>query len=109
MKREGCMDLTDKATEPSDGVMDRCLAEYDRVKRTYLELCRKHALNPFDLDLVGLAILDLPTRDKSSLARHMIRLVKMERHLRGRVGPGLFPLTTRQVEDTGYMVPKSGK
>ena len=109
MNREGCMDLTGKALEPSEGVMDRCLAEYDRIKRTYIELCRKYALNPFDLDLVKLALLDLPTSDKSDLARHMIRLVKMERYLRGRVGAGMFPLTTRQVDQTGYMVPKRRK
>lgn len=81
------------------------LYEYDRTKEKYLALCRKYGFNPFDLDILNISLGRLPRRDKVLLVRYMLKLIRLERALKDRVSPGLFPLTVRESERSGYLVP----
>jgi hypothetical protein len=88
-------------------VFSRYLGEYQREKDKYLTLCRRYGLNPFDLDVLSMSVSRLPRRDKCSIVRLILKLTKFERMLKGRIGAGLFPLTVRESERSGYLVPTS--
>ncbi len=78
---------------------------YNRVKSAYLSLCRRHGLNPFDLGIQQVAAMDISNRDKSELMRLIVKLVRLERNLKGEITNGLFPLTVEETERSGYLVP----
>jgi hypothetical protein len=85
----------------------RCLDEYKRTKDRYLALCRKYGLIPFDLDILSVSVSRLPKGDKISLVRCIIRLIRLERSLPDEINPGLFPLTVKNSNHSGYLVPLS--
>lgn len=87
---------------------DREYEEFDRyyrVKDRYLALCKLYELNPFDLRISSIAISRLPKKDKCELLRLILTLIRLEKDLKGKVGKGLFPLTIKESERSGYLVP----
>jgi len=87
---------------------NKALMDYERIKAKYLSLCRRHGLNPFDLDIVGVAKSRMSHRDKVAMVTMIIRLIRLERRFKGLVGRGLFPLTVAGCERSGYLVPERG-
>ncbi len=79
--------------------------DYQRIKKNYLALCRRYGLNPFDLDILSVGLSRLPRSDKCELVRMIVKLVRLERALKGSIGKGLFPLTVHEIERSGYLVP----
>lgn len=84
---------------------DNGLEEYNRTKEKYLTLCRRYGLNPFDMDILNLGMSRIKRRDKVQMVRMILKLIRLERELKGAIGKGLFPLTVRESERSGYMVP----
>ena len=103
MKRGEVMNASTAKTE-LEASEELSLEKYDQLKDRYLILCRKHALNPFDLCIVNLIKLRLPHRDRIELTRLIIRLIKLERMLKDRINKRLFPLTVEASEKSGYLV-----
>jgi hypothetical protein len=81
------------------------LQEYEREKMKYLRLCRKHGLNPFDLNILSMAVSRLPRKDKVNIVASIIKLIKLERRLKKSISGGLFPLTVKESERSGYLIP----
>jgi hypothetical protein len=88
---------------------ERILGEYQRTKDKYLALCRRYALNPFDLDILNMSVSSLPHHDKTTLVGLILRLVRIERQLKGQLAHGLFPLTVQELDRSGYLVAKPKK
>lgn len=84
---------------------DMGLFQYEETKKRYLEICRRYGLNPFDLDILSQCVSRLPKRDKISLVKAVIFLVRIERECKARIKHGLFPLTVQEMERSGYLVP----
>lgn len=91
--------------KPDRGIDDSCLEQYHRLKSRYLSLCRRYGLNPFDLDILSISQSRIPHKDKTDMVRMIISLIRLERVLKGLAGPGLFPLTVKESERSGYLVP----
>jgi len=83
------------------------LEEYKRTKDRYLVLCRRYGLVPFDLDILSVSVSRLPKCDKIALVRCILRLIRLERELRGLIPSTLFPLTVEASDRSGYLVPLS--
>lgn len=81
------------------------LLEYKRTRESYLVLCRRYSLNPFDLDILGLSVSSLPKKDKLNLVQLMLKIIRFEKNNKNLVGHGLFPLTVQESERSGYLVP----
>jgi len=88
-----------------DDVKASVLDCYQENKSRYLSVCRRHGLNPFDLGIMTVRGLRIPGHEKRHLVRLVLLLVRLERELKGKVGQGLFPLTIKELERTGYLVP----
>jgi hypothetical protein len=85
---------------------DRFLDEYQRSKDKYLALCRRYSLNPFDLDILHIGVSSLPHHDKVKLVGLILQLIRLERQLKSVITHGLFPLTVKALEASGYLVAK---
>jgi len=83
----------------------RGMKEYERIKSRYLSLCRRYGLNPFDLNILSMAVARMPKRDKTAIVRLILALIRMERSLDKRIIHGLFPLTVEESEKSGYLIP----
>jgi hypothetical protein len=98
-----------KKREPEKNreVSDRMMEEYKRTRDRYLALCRRYGLIPFDLDILSVSVSRLPRGDKIALVRCILRLIRLERELRGQIPSTLVPLTVQASELSGYLVPLS--
>ena len=88
---------------------DRVIKEYERIKSRYLSLCRRYGLNPFDLNILSMAVARMPRRDKTAIVRLILAMIRMERTLSKRIVNGLFPLTVEESERSGYLIPTNRK
>ena len=94
------VDLKEKNGNGTNAIFD-----YKQSRRRYLSLCRKHGLNPFDLDILSISMSRLPRQDKTMIVSLILRLIRLERSLKEVIQGGLFPLTVQESERTGYLVP----
>ncbi len=81
------------------------LERYYRVKERYLALCKRYDLNPFDLGIPTITACRMSKTDKCELLRLMLSMIRLEKDLKDRIGKGIFPLTVKEYEKSGYLVP----
>jgi hypothetical protein len=104
---EECLQAREEDGDTGSSNDERVLGEYQRTKDKYLALCRRYVLNPFDLDILNMSVSSLPHHDKTTLVGLILRLIRLERQLKGHLAHGLFPLTVQELERSGYLVPKT--